>query len=121
VRSEPARSARLIAGRFGSFWLPSPIGDPWREVTTGGRRRESAMVFIATLLSLAGLVVVLRRRIEVGPLLAAWFLLLPLPYFVVQFSLRYRTPMLWVTFLLAGVALSASTSGWHRRARDGGD
>ena len=50
-----------------------------------------------------GLYAALRRRIASAPLLAAWMAVFPLVYYVVEFETRYRSPMLWVTWLLAAV------------------
>ena len=107
IAEQPRHSANLVLRRTLLFWWPSATGDPIYELTAGPLRLQSWVVYLATLLSFVGLALTFIRQVPVAPLLLAWMLLLPTPYFFLQFSVRYRTPMLWVTFLLAGVTLHA--------------
>ena len=107
IAEQPRHSANLVLRRTLLFWWPSAIGDPIYELAEGPLRLQSWVVYSSTLLAFVGLALVFIRGVAVAPLLLAWMLLLPTPYFFLQFSVRYRTPMLWVTFLLAGVSLHA--------------
>ncbi len=120
IAGEPRHSVNLIGRRTLLFWWPSAMGDPLYELTAGPVRLQSWVLYMSTFLAFVGLAMVLIHRIAVGPLLLAWMLILPIPYFLLQFSVRYRTPMLWVTFLLAGVSLQALVK-WILGRRPDGD
>ena len=118
IAEQPRHSANLVLRRTLLFWWPSAMGDPIYELTAGPLRLQSWVVYLSTLLAFVGLALAFIRQVAVAPLLLAWMLLLPAPYFFLQFSVRYRTPMLWVTFLLAGISLHALVKGVFNPRRD---
>ncbi len=89
MASHPQRFAYLLSGRFLFFWFPS--GSIWIEVVTG--------------LSLVGLGLALGQRQKMAWFAAAVFVLYPLTYYMVQASVRFRYPILWLSLLLAGYLL----------------
>jgi hypothetical protein len=97
IRQEPGAFVRLTGTRAAYVWL-GPLHDPWL-----------AGVFTAlTLLALVGGVRVLPRLTP--PQRAALLVPLatyPLIYYVVAYQARYRDPINWILFLLAGAAV------WH--------
>jgi hypothetical protein len=52
-----------------------------------------------------------KKSRSAAGILALWLLLFPLIYYVIQFDLRYRFPILWVTLLLAGFLISEFVKG----------
>lgn len=82
---------RLTAKRFVEFWFPSPAYGVY------GRS-----VWLVTALSIPGLF--LMRRTPRIPFIAAVFLLYPCLYYVVVSDYRY--PILWLSLLPAGYAIT---------------
>jgi len=109
IVSNPGDFTRLTAKRIGYFWL-GPLNQP-------GIALLSVML---TGLALLGAVRVIRGLPRPGtaalliPLLA-----FPLVYYLVPWQHRYRFPIEWILFLLAGAALIAlvSPSGVPGRTR----
>lgn len=95
IRTHPSEFARLTAARIRHFWLGA-LGDP-----------VMALAFV-TLAGLAALGVV--RVLPGLPATRAAALLIPLltyplVYYLVPWQHRYRFPIEWILFLLAGAAL----------------
>jgi len=62
-------------------------------------------VWLITLLSIPGMVLMWRRRERVRWFIFSVWLLYPLIYYVVVASDRYRYPILWTSLLPAGYCL----------------
>jgi hypothetical protein len=99
IRTHPRRFAALAGRRIASFWLPA----------------DSLPVAAITCLSLAGFVLMAIRKIPALAFIAAVMALYPLVYYVVQYIPRYRYPILWLSLLGAGYALSEWTVAARER------
>jgi len=103
MRSHPRRLLQLALGRIAEFWFPVPTPP----------RRATYMIWIITLLSIPGFLLLLYRRLPVAALFAAIFLLYPLLYYVVVSEGRYRLPILWLSCLSAGYLVTAIPARRH--------
>src|ERR1700730_11532517 len=72
-----------------------------------GRHLERAAIYLITLLSVFGLVILCRRDIKSGVLLISCLTVFPLVYYFIQFEYRYRYPIMWATFLVGAMPLTA--------------
>jgi hypothetical protein len=97
ICSHPKRFAELTAGRIVDFWFP----DPRPSLYT------SYAIWAITLLSIPGMVLMLKRREAIAPLILCVWLIYPLLYYVVVSCDRYRYPILWTSLLPAGYAVHA--------------
>uniref|UniRef100_Q029T0 Glycosyltransferase RgtA/B/C/D-like domain-containing protein n=1 Tax=Solibacter usitatus (strain Ellin6076) TaxID=234267 RepID=Q029T0_SOLUE len=95
IGSHPAEFARATCRRIGQFWFPSPGASPVYEYSQ----------WVVTILSAAGLVLLFRDRNRALPFVAASLTIYPLLYYVVQSSIRYRMPVLWLSLLPAGLVM----------------
>jgi hypothetical protein len=102
ITANPLRFASLTARRFARFWMPSETGDPVSEIFHPLVTRERIWVYGMTLMSVFGLVRLWRTNPPGALILSLWLSLFPIVYYIVQFLERYRRPILWITFLLAG-------------------
>jgi hypothetical protein len=84
----------LTARRLRLFWFPD-LDDPW----------ETALVWIVTLLSFAGLPLIIRTN-PAGYVIGATWLVFPLVYYLSPFEARYRYPIFWTSLLPAACALA---------------
>jgi 4-amino-4-deoxy-L-arabinose transferase-like glycosyltransferase len=96
IRAHPARFGQLTMQRIAEFWFPSPVRVGLHVYA----------IWAITLLSIPGIVLMIRHREK-----AAWFFLwvwivYPLVYYVVYSSDRYRYPILWTSLLPAGYYLA---------------
>jgi hypothetical protein len=110
IESHPAEFTRLTAQRIRYFWL-GPTDDP-----------VMAIAFLAlAALAAVGAVLALRRLPAAGSaVLLIPLLTYPLIYYLVPWQHRYRFPIEWILFLLAGAALwSLSGLGDARSERSG--
>ncbi len=105
ITANPVRFASLTARRFVRFWIPSETGDPISEIFHPLVTRERLWVYGMTLMSVFGLVRLWRTNPPGALLCSLWLSLFPLVYYIVQFLERYRRPILWITFLLAGAEI----------------
>jgi hypothetical protein len=104
IFSHPRRFAELTARRVVDFWFPDPRPSLY---TCYG-------IWAVTLLSIPGMVLTVRRREAIAPLIFTVWLIYPLLYYVVVSCDRYRYPILWTSLLPAGYALDALlTSGFR--------
>ncbi len=108
IRANPGRFAELTRLRSIAFWFPSPTGHP-----LGDSRLPSGVlaVWFMTLLSIPGFALMWKKSYSAAGILALWLLLFPPIYYIIQFDLRYRFPILWVTLLLAGFLISEFVKG----------
>jgi hypothetical protein len=104
IQQNPRQFLRLTLQRAWFFWFPSTRGNNLRNL----RSRERVLSFVlysTTLLSIPGLFLLFKTNREGGILCLLWLGFFPLIHYVVQFEDRYRTPIMWITFLLAAFAL----------------
>lgn len=95
IVAHPRRAALLVFQRMQLFWLRR---DPQGEVDLG-------WVPWVTLLGWLGLVVAWQSNRHLTAIAALWMLLYPLPYYLAVNSDRFRYPIYWLSYLLAGWAL----------------
>jgi hypothetical protein len=105
IGSHPSRFAGLTAARIAEFWFPIEMFS----------RAPEYGIWVATLLSVPGILLMIRRRQS-----AVWFLLFvwavyPLVYYIVVASDRYRYPILWTSLLPAGYGLAALVPAVKRK------
>lgn len=94
ILANPGAFASLTARRVLRFWFPS----------LGGFRYGIPMG-ILTVLSIAGLVLMVREHRSAALLLASTLFVYPLVHYLVQFEARYRYPIFWATLLPAAYAI----------------
>ncbi len=102
ISSHRQRFAELTAGRFVDFWFPNPMESAY----------TCYVIWAITLLSIPGMVLMVRRREAIAPLIFCVWLIYPLLYYVVVSCDRYRYPILWTSLLPAGYALEALLTAW---------
>jgi hypothetical protein len=88
TRSNPQTSIKLVFERFVAYWFP------W----------DQPFPAVITLFSFFGLWLS-RRKASVKRLAFAFLVIFPIPYYIVEHSLRYRAPTFWFTALLAGILI----------------
>jgi hypothetical protein len=101
ARTHPRRFAALTAKRMVGFWFPSADYGIF-----------GFAIGLVTLLSIPGFV--LMERSAHWKFIAAVFLIYPCLYYVVVSDYRYRYPILWLSLLPAGYAMSRALS-WIRQ------
>lgn len=112
IATHPQRSLQLAAQHTWYFWFPSDYGfagylrQRWRDV----------LLHPLTLLSFAGLYLMHRRRIPASKFLILIAAVFPVIYYVLHYTPRYRYPILWITWLGAAYALSATLGALRSRA-----
>ena len=96
ISSHPGQFMKLSTMRFIAFWMPT---DTFTIHYASGRRRERVAIYLLTLLSIPGLIVLFRRDIKSALILLSCLTVFPPVYYFVYFDYRYRYPIMWVTFL----------------------
>jgi hypothetical protein len=115
IRSHPARFATLTWQRIYAFWFPHESETLREEFTKPNtRRKERLIIYLATILSLPGLLALIKAHREAGFVLASWLIFFPPVYYIALFEDRYRYPILWVTFFCAAYALTGAARWLHR-------
>ena len=104
ISTHPSRFWQLTGGRIVEFWFPALEIPFWAGYAIWG----------ITILSLPGMVLLMRERSAADYVIFAVFLLYPLPYYVVISSVRYRTPVLWLTALVAGRFAASVYARWSQ-------
>jgi len=92
IAQNPIRFMKLTLKRVWEFWFPR-LGD---------RAYMTYIIWLATALSIPGLILMARRREPVTVFTAAVLLIYPMLYYLVFTSVRYRYPVLWLSLLPAG-------------------
>jgi len=117
--ANPARFRRLTAERIRDFWFPTP-DHPFPHQ----RAYTAYAVWLATVLGIAGLILMIRERRPVVVFVLIVGLIYPLIYYVTVSDVRYRYPILWLSLLPAGyficaIGIGAINAGWLRRRARG--
>jgi hypothetical protein len=110
IAHHPARFVKLSAERFLAFWIPvetTSLFDP-------ERRLERFAIYGMTLLSLPGLIMLYRKDVRSAAVCLCCLGLFPLVYYLIQYEYRYRYPVLWVTFLLGAIPITALIENIYR-------
>ncbi len=111
IRHNPRRFCTITAQRAVAFWFPSPTGNPFEATATP---RGILLGWFMVLLSLPGLWLMWKKNRPAAAIVLLWLVLFPPIYYVIQFDIRYRDPILWATFLPAGFFIVEMTKGvWH--------
>jgi hypothetical protein len=114
IRGNFARALGLWTRRAAYFWFPS-LSEGGSNLAGSTRRWSAWAVNLMSVLTFPGLVL-LWRQSRPGAVICAIFLgIYPLIYYIVQFIDRYRFPIMWVTFILASVAIRACLDWLWRR------
>ena len=92
IVANPTRFMRLTLSRFWEFWFP----------IKEDRAYMTYIIWLATALSVPGLIVMARRREPVTFFVAAVLLIYPFVYYFVVTGVRYRYPVLWLSLLPVG-------------------
>lgn len=111
ISDHPESFLRLTVRRLTLFWFPSPLDDWGRDWSESTPPRRARVVWLSTVLMVAGLILLVRQAPVRAAVLAVPLVVMSALYAPVQFEDRYRYPILWITFLLAGHALVAF---WER-------
>ena len=101
IRANPASFGGLTLRRFIAWWFP-PGNLPARATKWG-----------LTLFAFAGLGILWRRHRLLAALFAVTWLTLPVVYYVIQWSSRFRYPMDWQLVICAAVALHSAWRFWR--------
>lgn len=97
IRSNPGRFAQLTFDRFLLFWFPL-VRSP----------ADSLPLWAISALGFVGAILAVRANPMAAWLLGGALVSYPIIYYFVQHLLRYRYPVLWISFLLAAYALDRS-------------
>lgn len=95
--ANPVRFRRLTARRFLEFWFPRPEEHAY----------TAYVIWLATVLSIPGLIVMIRNREPVVVFMVVVQLIYPVMYYLVISDVRYRYPVLWLSLLPAGYFIGA--------------
>ncbi len=99
VRKHLVPFMSLTMARAGDFWFP-PLGEhPFRSV----------VIWLATLLSVPGLLLMTFHRVRVTLFFFFVLFIYPLMYYVVVSDVRYRLPVLWLSLLPTGYLVRYAT------------
>ncbi len=104
ITSHPQRFAWLTLQRAYLFWFPEMK-----------RPVQTVAMALLTLLSIPGLVFLLRRRQLVGYGLLTALVAYPLVYYIVQMHPRYAYPIQWTLYLLSSESVLQAYLGWKNR------
>lgn len=110
IRSHRSGFVALTLARIRLYWLPGPDSGVW----------HARAVSSITVASLFGLALLAARRRSLAVFATVVFAIYPLVYYLDNMDPRYRTPILWLSLLLAGylvVACWDALAVWWHRAR----
>jgi hypothetical protein len=99
IETHPGPFASVTLARVRDFWF-TPLYSG---------RLHSAVIWLATLFSLPGLLLMAFRRVRATLFVFVVLFVYPLMYYVVASDVRYRLPVLWLSLLPAGYLLTHVT------------
>ncbi len=108
IKAHPRRFARLSIYRFIAWWMPTESGTlRYADYAGKGRQLERFVIYLMTLLSSAGLMILFRRDFKSAVVCASCLAVFPTIYYFVEYQDRYRYPVMWLTFLLGALPISS--------------
>lgn len=96
MRTRSDRFIRLTLSRILTFWFPGTYEYPFK----------AAVIWIFTLMSIPGMLIMAFRRMPVTAFAIFVLLEYPLMYYLIVCDVRYRYPVLWLSLLPAGYFLA---------------
>lgn len=94
IRANPGRFVALSLQRASLFWFP--VSDPIR----------SAGFAVLSITSVVGAVILLRRDLAAGMVLAIPLLVQPLPHYLIHVNVRHKYPIDWIGIIGLGIVTS---------------
>lgn len=113
IKAKPGRFVRLCLIRIYFFWFSVPHPSNEGVLSEVGRSLNFQFTSLA---GLFGLALALRRRIPASGLFAWAFLLLPLTYYFVSISARFRHPLEPLITILGVYLFQSAEKTWRVRA-----
>ena len=114
VRENPDKFLILTLARIRNFWLSSFSKNEWKgqlNITFSVSLFKNLCYLIPFPFSLIGILVALKRRIKIAPLLGFLFLT-PVVYYVTHVTQRYRYPIEPLIVIFAGYGLYSLIQYW---------
>jgi len=106
IQTHPGPFASVTLARVRDFWFP--------PLYSG--RFHSAVIWLATLFSLPGLLLMAFRRVRATLFVFVVLFVYPIMYYIVVSDVRYRLPVLWLSLLPAGYSLTHMTRFMFHRS-----
>jgi hypothetical protein len=119
IANHPKRFMELTAMRITAFWFPSETGTIHHYAGTG-RRRERFIMYLMSLLSIGGILILYRQDINSFALSLFCLILFPLPYYTTQFLFWHSYPILWLIFLLGAFPITSYVGTRYQISRRAG-
>ena len=107
MRAHPVEYLSLSVRRFAGFWF----GSWYRPLTATG------ITLLALLAALGAWKIIPALSTPQRAALIIPLLTFPVVYYLVSYEPRYRIPIAWILFLLAGTGVWELLRGWENRAR----
>ena len=123
IAEHPGKFARLTANRINHYWLSDlQVQSEWRgnltvSVSLSWMKKASHLVPI--LFIVVGLLVAVKKRRDIGPLIGT-LVLFPAVYYITNITERYRFPIESILVIFSSVGLlwvAARTGIWPRGSR----
>jgi len=107
IEGHPGEFAALTAKRVAAFWLPSLLESEQAEIRDPEAHSvlRDAIVSLASIAALAGLVVMWRRNRAACLIFVVWLTTFPVIYYIAAYNERYRIPVQWAILLPACYAV----------------
>lgn len=104
IRENPSAFVQLTAKRTIAFWLPSVFQSELSAIPDPRyySALRDAVVSVASVAALAGLVLLWKRNPAAASVLLIWLLTFPVVYYITQYGERARLPLVWAILLPAG-------------------
>jgi hypothetical protein len=115
IRDNPTRAFGMWIRRTTYFWFPLP--DVSLNAKAPRQRWSFWVVDVLTVFTIPGLVLLWRGSRPGAAICAIFLVLYPLIYYFMQWMERYRFPIVWVTFILAAVAIRSTVAWLWSKAR----
>jgi hypothetical protein len=107
IQTHPGPFMRVTLARVRDFWFPAAGEHPFK----------AAIIWLATLLAIPGLLLMIARREHVTWFVVVVLMIYPLMYYVVVSDVRYRLPVLWLSLLPAGFLLTHASHRFFKRSQ----
>ena len=101
IAGNPSQFIHLTVQRTVAFWFPNHSGNP----LTSRAGAKLVAYWVITLVSIPGLLLLWWTNRTAAAICLVWLVSFPPVYYLVQFDVRYRTPILWATMIPASYVI----------------